>query len=68
MDGSQVRVLYRYFVSISSVVEQSKTKPKFLVLPVWRNWIAHLTSNQEVMGSSPITGTLGVAQWQSSGP
>ena len=27
-------------------------------LPDWRNWIAHLTSNQEVVGSSPIVGAL----------
>lgn len=27
-------------------------------MPLWRNWIAHLTSNQGVEGSSPSKGSL----------
>ena len=25
-------------------------------MPVWLNWIKHLTSNREIQGSSPCTG------------
>jgi hypothetical protein len=27
-------------------------------MPHWRNWIAHPTSNREVVGSSPTWGTI----------
>ena len=29
------------------------------VQPSWRNWIARLTSNQKVAGSSPAGGAIG---------
>ena len=32
------------------------------VIPVWRNWIARLASNQKVVGSSPTMGISRVAQ------
>ena len=54
---------YIYFSPLAQLVERSTvnrkvagSSPARRGLPQWRNWIAHLTSNQEVGGSSPPWG------------
>ena len=56
--------LYHYKENLLKNILLYIIKKVTFLLPVWRNWIARMTSNHKVVGSSPITGISGwLAEW-----
>lgn len=58
-------VLVAYSVNVSDCEsEEQGSIPANTLIVLWRNWIAHLTTNQEVEGSNPSRTTALWCNWQ----